>query len=95
MRDNGLTHALLNIQDYNTLLGHPVVGGSREGFVIENIMAVISSRVQPYYYSTSRGEEIDLVLDFASAVNGQLKSSVVHRHMYRKVFTQDVRYKSR
>lgn len=66
VRDSGLAHALLNIQDYNTLLGHPVVGGSWEGFVIENIMAVIPSRVQPYYYSTSRGEEIDLVLEFAS-----------------------------
>jgi predicted AAA+ superfamily ATPase len=66
VRDSGLAHALLNIQDYNTLLGHPVVGGSWEGFVIENIMAVIPSRVQPYYYRTSRGEEIDLVLEFAS-----------------------------
>lgn len=68
VRDSGLAHALLNIQDYNTLLGHPVVGGSWEGFVIENIMAVIPSRVQPYYYSTSRGEEIDLVLEFASGI---------------------------
>jgi hypothetical protein len=46
------------------LLGHPVVGGSWEGFVIENIMAVVPSRVQPYYYGTPRGAEIDLVLEF-------------------------------
>jgi predicted AAA+ superfamily ATPase len=64
VRDTGITHALLNIPDYNSLLGHPVVGGSWEGFVIENIMSVVPSRVQPYYYGTPRGAEIDLVLEF-------------------------------
>jgi predicted AAA+ superfamily ATPase len=64
VRDSGITHALLNIPDYNSLLGHPVVGGSWEGFVIENLMSVIPSRVQPYYYGTPRGAEIDLVLEF-------------------------------
>lgn len=64
VRDSGITHALLNIPDYNSLLGHPVVGGSWEGFVIENIMAVVPSRVQPFYYGTPSGAEIDLVLEF-------------------------------
>lgn len=65
VRDSGLTHALLNIPDYNSLLGHPVVGGSWEGFVIENILSVLPPRTQPYYYGTPRGAEIDLVLEFA------------------------------
>ena len=64
VRDSGITHALLNIADYNSLLGHPVVGGSWEGFVVENIMAVAPPRVQSYYYGTPRGAEIDLVLEF-------------------------------
>jgi predicted AAA+ superfamily ATPase len=64
VRDSGITHALLNIPDYNSLLGHPVVGGSWEGFVLENIMAVVPPRVQPYYYGTPRGGEIDLVLEY-------------------------------
>ncbi|MFT3822270.1 MAG: ATP-binding protein [Chitinophagaceae bacterium] len=64
VRDSGITHALLNIPDYNSLLGHPVVGGSWEGFVIENIMSVAPSRMQPYYYGTPGGAEIDLVLEF-------------------------------
>jgi len=68
VRDSGITHALLNIPDYNSLLGHPVVGGSWEGFVIENIMSVAPSRVQPYYYGTPRGAEIDLVLEFSDGV---------------------------
>lgn len=65
VRDGGITHALLNISDYNSLLGHPVVGGSWEGFVIENIMAVLPSGVQPFYYGTPGGAEIDLVLEFS------------------------------
>lgn len=68
VRDSGLVHALLNISGYNDLLGHPVVGGSWEGFVIENIMSVISSRVQPFYYRTPGGAEIDLVLEFSGKV---------------------------
>lgn len=63
VRDSGLTHALLNISSFNDLLGHPVVGGSWEGFVIENIMAVAGSRIQPYFYRTAGGAEIDLVLE--------------------------------
>lgn len=37
IRDSGIAHALLNIGSYNDLLGHPVMGGSWEGFVIEKI----------------------------------------------------------
>ena len=65
IRDNGITHALLNIADYNSLLGHPVVGGSWEGFVIENILSVIPSHVQAFYYRTSGGAEVDLVLEIS------------------------------
>jgi uncharacterized protein len=67
VRDSGITHALLNIADYNNLLGHPVVGGSWEGFVIENLLSVAPSHVQPYYYRTTGGAEIDLVLEFSGA----------------------------
>ncbi|PXX11395.1 uncharacterized protein DUF4143 [Nitrosomonas ureae] len=64
VRDSGITHALLNIASYNDLLGHPVVGKSWEGFVIENIASVLPPRVRAYYYRTAGGAEIDLVLEF-------------------------------
>jgi uncharacterized protein len=64
IRDSGIAHALLNIPDYNQLLSHPIVGGSWEGFVIENILSVVPSGVIPFFYSTSGGAEIDLVLEF-------------------------------
>ena len=67
VRDSGITHALLNIPNINQLLGHPVIGGSWEGFVIENILSVAPSGVQPFYYGTAGGAEIDLVLEFYGA----------------------------
>jgi len=65
IRDSGITHALLNLQHFNDLLGHPVTGGSWEGFVIENILGVTGDNVIPYYYRSSNGAEIDLVLEFS------------------------------
>ncbi len=65
VRDSGITHSLLNISNHNHLLGHPVVGGSWEGFVIENVMSVAPSGVLAFYYRTSGGAEIDLILEFS------------------------------
>lgn len=65
VRDSGLVHALLNIGSYNDLLGHPVAGGSWEGFVIENLMAVVGTNAIPYYYRTAAGAEIDIILEFS------------------------------
>ncbi len=64
VRDSGIAHALLNIGGNNDLLGHPVVGGSCEGFVIENILSVTPPSAKPYFYRTSAGAEIDLILEF-------------------------------
>jgi len=62
IRDSGLTHALLAIQGYNQLLGHPVVGASWEGFVIENILSVAPDSIRASFYRTAAGAEMDLVL---------------------------------
>lgn len=63
VRDSGLVHALLGIGDRNELAGHPVVGVSWEGFVIENLLAAAPSRTVPCFYRTAAGAEIDLVLE--------------------------------
>jgi hypothetical protein len=62
VRDSGLVHALLNIPDKETLLAHPVIGQSWEGFVIENLLACATTGVQGYFYRTGGGAEIDLLL---------------------------------
>lgn len=65
LRDSGLLHALLGIVDKETLLGHPVVGGSWEGLVIENLIGVAGPSVEPSFYRTTGGAEIDLVLSWS------------------------------
>lgn len=62
IRDSGLVHALLNIPDKETLLAHPVVGASWEGFVVENLLANADSMAQAFFYRSSGGAEIDLLL---------------------------------
>jgi predicted AAA+ superfamily ATPase len=39
IRDSGLLHALLGVADESMLLGHPKLGGSWEGFAMEQIIA--------------------------------------------------------
>lgn len=63
IRDSGLLHALLNITDHNSLLGHPVVGASWEGLVIENLINAAPAFTVPGFYRTSGGAEIDLLLE--------------------------------
>jgi predicted AAA+ superfamily ATPase len=64
LRDSGLVHELLGIGELETLVGHPVVGASWEGFVIENLLACAPARTEAYFYRTSAGAEIDLILKF-------------------------------
>lgn len=65
LRDSGVVHALLGIGTQEQLLGHPVVGASWEGLVIENPIAVAPPGTRPWFYRTSAGAEIDLLIEFA------------------------------
>lgn len=62
IRDSGILHALLGIENLQTLFGHPVYGASFEGYVLENIISQLS-RWKASYYRTSNGAEIDLILE--------------------------------
>lgn len=62
LRDSGLLHTLFSISGKEELLGHPVAGHSWEGFVIEQIVNIISKKFRPYFYRTSAGAEVDLVI---------------------------------
>ena len=63
IRDTGILHHLLSISEYDDLLGHPVLGHSWEGFVIENILANLSDKWTTSYFRTSEQTEIDLILE--------------------------------
>lgn len=63
VRDSGLVHALLGIADHVALAGHPVVGASWEGFVIENLLTAAPAGTRASFYRTAAGAEIDLLLE--------------------------------
>ena len=62
LRDSGLLHALLGIADTEQLFGHPVVGASWEGFVIDNLLSAAPRAAEPSFFRTAAGAEIDLLL---------------------------------
>ncbi len=62
VRDSGIAHALLGIGDTEALLSHPVLGASWEGFAIENVLVSAPREVEAYFYRTSAGAEVDLLL---------------------------------
>ena len=62
VRDSGLLHALLGLPDEETLAGHPAVGTSWEGFVLENLITAAGPNASAHFYRTSAGAEIDLLL---------------------------------
>ena len=64
VRDSGVLHTLLHIPDYDAMLGHPSIGKSWEGFVIETIINALPVGAFPFYYRTSAGAEIDLLIEF-------------------------------
>lgn len=63
VRDSGLVHALLDIGSMESLLSHPVVGASWEGMVVENLLVSAPPGTQPYFYRTTGGAEVDLLLN--------------------------------
>ena len=63
VRDSGIVHTLLGLDHRDAILGHPVAGGSWEGFVLESLISAAPDRVKPWFYRTAAGAEIDLVLE--------------------------------
>jgi uncharacterized protein len=80
-RDSGLLHALSGVKDLDHLYNQAWVGASWEGFVIEQTLATLDARgvsFEPYYFRTSDGFELDLVLDLGAerwAVEVKMTSS--------------------
>jgi len=62
IRDSGIIHCLLGIENYNDLLGHPALGNSYEAFVIESILRNLP-KYEASFFRSSGGSEVDLVLE--------------------------------
>ena len=61
LRDSGVLHYLLGLEDLDELAMHPHYGASWEGFALEQVLIAHGQR-QAYYYRTQRGAELDLLL---------------------------------
>jgi hypothetical protein len=66
LRDSGLLHALLGIASLSDLQGHPIVGASWEGFVVEQVAAHLPEGGQIGFYRTAAGTELDIVVEVGS-----------------------------
>jgi uncharacterized protein len=62
VRDSGLLHSLLGIERQDLLLGSPHAGASWEGWVVEQIISPLPNSWPTYFYRTSAGAEIDLLI---------------------------------
>lgn len=62
IRDTGLLHVLLRIGDRENLQSSPSLGNSWEGFIIEQVIALLPAAWTAYFYRTAAGAEIDLLL---------------------------------
>lgn len=68
-RDSGLLHALMGVTGLEHLYRQPWLGQSWEGFIIEQTLATlggIGKHAQPFYFRTSDGYELDLLLDWGT-----------------------------
>ena len=61
LRDSGILHFLLGLEDRHDLLLHPRYGASWEGFALEQTLLAHGER-DAFFYATQRGAELDLLL---------------------------------
>lgn len=61
LRDSGVLHTLLGPSTFAALEGHPKLGASWEGFVVEQILRRTGER-DAYFWATPSGAELDLLL---------------------------------
>ena len=69
VRDSGLLHTLLGIGQADDLAGHPKLGASWEGFVIEQLLVALPSR-DAYFWATHNGAELDLMVTLRGRRHG-------------------------
>ncbi len=81
LSDSGLLHALLDLGTQRQLEGHPKVGASWEGFIIEQVCAQLGVRPQDaFFWGTHAGPELDLVLRRRGRLHGyEIKRTVSPR----------------
>lgn len=61
VRDSGLLHVLLGLENLAQVRSHPKYGASWEGFALEQVLTHFGDQ-SAYFWGTQRGAEIDLLI---------------------------------
>jgi predicted AAA+ superfamily ATPase len=87
VRDAGLLHALLGVPTDRDLGGHPKLGASWEGFVIEQVITQLRLRPSEcYFWRTYQGAELDLLV-----VRGRQRIGFEIKHTSAPLLTPSMR----
>jgi predicted AAA+ superfamily ATPase len=86
--DSGLLHSLLGLRTIHDLEGHPKVGESWEGFVLEQVIHRLAARVDEcFFWATHGGAELDLLV-----VRGQRRMGFEIKRTTSPQITPSMRY---
>ena len=69
LKDSGLFHWLMSIENFEQLTGHPKLGASWEGFALEHVIHIFRTR-DAYFWATHAGAELDLMVTIAGKRHG-------------------------
>ena len=61
IRDSGIFHALLQLENLSDIQGHPMLGSSWESFALEHVVGAFNNR-DIYFWATHAGAELDLLV---------------------------------
>ena len=67
IRDSGILHYFIGLDNQAEIYSHPKLGASWEGFVIEQIINLMPPNRKAYYYRTYDGSELDMVIEKGGA----------------------------
>ena len=71
IRDSGILHQLLRIEDRTNLERHPKIGASWEGFILESLISHLElDERECFFWAAHTGSEIDLVVNRGNELRG-------------------------
>jgi hypothetical protein len=86
--DSGVLHTLLGLRTLKDLEGHPKVGASWEGFILEQVIHRLAARVEEcFFWATHGGAELDLLV-----VRGQRRMGFEIKRTTSPQVTSSMRY---
>jgi len=88
IRDSGILHTLLNLHTPTDVTGHPKLGASWEGFILDQLIRHLGAeREECFFWATHGGAELDLLV-----VRGNQRSGFEIKHTSSPKLTPSMRH---